>query len=84
MLTLTLFSTVQKGRWLGASGSAELPGAKKLCAAKAVNFVLDSPERTLAGRIGKRGTAGRQKTLRCQGSAQQKNREKELYLISHN
>jgi hypothetical protein len=36
MLTLTLFSTVKKGRWLGASGSAELLGATKLCAAMAV------------------------------------------------
>jgi hypothetical protein len=36
MLTFTLFSNVQKGRWLGASGSAELLGAIKLCAAMAV------------------------------------------------
>jgi hypothetical protein len=36
MLTSTLFSNVQKGRWLGASGSAELPGAVKLCAAMAL------------------------------------------------
>jgi hypothetical protein len=36
MLTSTLLSNVQKGRWLGASGSAELMGAINLCAAMAV------------------------------------------------
>src|SRR6266849_1681716 len=35
MPTFTLFSTVQKGCWLGASGSAELPLALKLCACMA-------------------------------------------------